>query len=190
MRDRISVSELAQQPRGRVAHGWQDDWATTSESALSQLLYCADRPWVDFTDPLLTQVHAGHAVMWVSFSRSVQFFALVDGHLIRIRQAPEGAHLMGDGLPVLIEPPLIATACGCGDASGYRSTPPLLVAVVDHPEKADQEMGELVAQARAVGRQLVEAGYDRDPVPAGHPPDPCGALYCPASPPTSETAGG
>ena len=153
---------------------------------MSQLLYRADRPWVELTDPLLAQVHAGHAVMWISFSRSIQFFALEDGQLIRIRQAPEGAHLMGDGLPVMIEPPLVATACGCGDASGYRSTPPLLVAVVDHPEKADQEVVELAAEARAVGRQLVEAGYARDALPARHPPDPCGALYCPASPPSVE----
>jgi hypothetical protein len=139
------------------------------------VLYRAGDPWVDLTDRVLETVQAGHVVMWVSLSGTIQLFAGADGFITRLRRGAAGSVHAGDGLPLLVEAPFFATACGCGDGSGYRSTPPLGVGVID--TAADVEA--LYAEARRLAEELVAAGYDPARVPDGHPDGPCPALYCP-----------
>jgi hypothetical protein len=152
--------------------------SSRQERAVSQLLHRADHRWVDLTDRILERVHRGRPVLWVGLSGALQLFAAADGVLTRTRQAPDGAQQLGDGWPLIVQPPLFATACGCGDGSGYRSTRPLLVAALT---SADDVSG-LLEQARSVARQLLDAGYDLAAPPAGHPPQSCRALTCPLAP--------
>ena len=142
---------------------------------MGQILHRADGPWTDLTDPIVEQV-ATRAVVWISFSGTVQLFAMLEGLMTRTRVPSRGraAH-WGDGWPLLVEDPVFWTACGCGDGTGYRSTRPLLVAAVDSPTEVD----DLHEEGGALAKSLVAAGFTGDMVPAGHPPEPCGAIYCP-----------
>jgi hypothetical protein len=142
---------------------------------VGQVLHRADASWADLTDPVLQHV-ATQAVLWVSFSGTLQVFAMRDGLLTRTRVPRRGrsTHL-GDGYPVLLRDPAFWSACGCGDGTGYRSTRPLLVAAIDNPREID----DLSEEAGALADSLLAAGLTRDVMPPGHPPDPCGAIYCP-----------
>lgn len=141
---------------------------------MAQLLHRADQPWTDLTTALSAAVGQGRIGLWMSFSGTVQYFATVDGCLTRTRQPARGSEHPGDGFPLIVEPPFFATACGCGDGTGYRSTRPLLVALVDGPG----DMDEMCDLRRRLVRQMVDDGFDAGSLPAGHPPGPCVALYC------------
>ena len=139
------------------------------------VLHRAGYPWVDLRPQIVAETDRGRAVMWISWSGTLQTFATLDGELVRIRQPGHLSAHAGDGLPLLVAKPFFATACGCGDAMGYRSTPPLAVATAKHAD----EVAPLVDDAMQRARQLAAAGFNLDQVPSGHPPGPCGAMYCP-----------
>ena len=122
---------------------------------------------------LIVTVSKGEAVLWMSSSGATQFFALVDGVLTRTREGRGSVHA-GDGRPLLFDEPSFATACGCGDRMGYRSTPPLLVAAIGDPD----DVKPLLDDALERVWQLTDGGHSADPKEVGHPPAPCGALYC------------
>ena len=142
---------------------------------MAEVLHRADAPpWSDLTGPLLQHV-ATHTVVWIGFSGTVVRFELLDGLLTRTRVPAGGGAQLGDGMPVVVEEPAFWTACGCGDATGYRSTRALLVATVDRPE----EIATLIEESREIAKATVAGGFSPQAVPPGHPQDPCGALHCP-----------
>lgn len=109
-------------------------------------------------------------------SQTITIFATIDGQPTRTRQARPGNELPGDGIPLAVEPPIIATGCGYTDNTGYRSTRPLLVATAHHPD----DITQLVELSHDVARQLRHHGRDLTAAPDGHPEQPCGAPSCAA----------
>lgn len=140
-----------------------------------RLLHRAGGPWVDLGPQLVAEISREKAVMWVSFSGTVQIFATVEDAPTRTRQGSRGSPHLGDGWTLLLEDPFFATACGCGDGTGFRSTPPLLVATID----TAADVARLFEDAKRWARRLADSGHDIDAVPTGHPKHPCGAMYCP-----------
>jgi len=141
------------------------------------VLHQAPGPFRDLHDSLLALTARRSQVAWVSMSGTLNLFYRRDGHLVRTRVPAPGAELIGDGLPLVIEPPFIATTCGFADHSGYRSTPPLVVAEVQSPA----DVKALWQHAQAQLQHLVESRFDVHAIPPGHPDRPCGAMYCPAT---------
>lgn len=139
------------------------------------VLHEAGGPWVDLQPQMVAETNRDRAVMWVSWSGTVQVFARLDGALTRVRQASHRSTYLGDGWPLIVEDPFFATACGFGDATRYRSTPPLLVATVDRTA----DVAGLVQDAMGRARRLAAEGFNLEQVPDGHPLDPCRAMYCP-----------
>lgn len=156
-----------------VSHG-RATLADRETEVVASVLHRAGDPWLNIQPQLVAEIDRGKAVMWVSFSGTVQLFAKLEDQVIRVRQGDRSSPHPGDGLGVLVPPPFFATACGFGDASGYRSTPPLLVVTVQRAA----DVVEQVEHAMTWGKQFA-AGHDLDWVPPGHPPDPCGAMHCP-----------
>lgn len=139
-----------------------------------ETLYAFGRDgYLDLAPRIREATDAGMAVIWMSASGTRQVLSRVHGDpLTRIRISAGNEHA-GDGLPVVVEEPWSATTCGFSCASGYRSTPPLVVAVV--VSEADvEELNRLVLD------------LTRDPmpqeewsaVPSDHPVGPCPAYYC------------
>ena len=134
-------------------------------------------------DPALgTRIRAhtlhGQIVQWISTSGTVQFFAAggMCG-LTRTRLHRGRTPHPGDGVP-LEAPGLEATSCGCWDATGYASTPPLVVAVAD----TGADFTAAYDRARTHGTAWLPTP------PAGHSDAPCGAHICLATGATSGTA--
>lgn len=125
---------------------------------------------------------ADAAVLWVSSSGTRQILARTDGMLTRHRYSAGNVH-PGDGWPLIIEEPWTATSCGLSCGSGYRSTPPLLVAVVE----SDADVQAAWDVAIETAHRLTQSGTD--PTPAGHPDWPCGARYCPVLEAPRDAAG-
>lgn len=143
---------------------------------LMEVLYRAGEPWVDLAGPIRLAVTTGRAVLWLSWSGTRQLFAWPDdGPFVRARHGVEGSVHPFDGHPLVVHEPWFATSCGTGDAGGYRSTPPLLVAVIAGAGAVEAAM----AEARALVERLDTAGFSFDDIPEGHPDRPCGAMLCP-----------
>ncbi len=141
---------------------------------VTHVLHQAGDSWRDLCSPILQRINTGLPVSWMSFSGTVQILASSDGLLTRTRSS-KGSPLPGDGWPLLVESPFFATACGCGDASGYRSTPPLLVVALESVDDVNVVIGTFGERVR----RLIESGFEADAVPEGHPQTACGARYCP-----------
>ena len=152
-------------------------------ATVSDILYRADGAWADLSVALLGRLNAGQPVVWIAFSQAITIFANLDGQLTRTRQARPGNELPGDGMPLVVEAPLIATGCGFSDDTGYRSTRPLLVATAHHRDDITR-LGEL---ARDVARQLHHHGRDLTSTPEGHPEQPCRAPSCAMGPGSPST---
>ena len=146
---------------------------------MSELLYSAGDRWVDMTHLVLQHLSSGRVVMWVSLSGTRLIVAVQDRVITRTRLgAADSVHAF-DGWPVMVEPPFFATACGFGDQTGYRSTPPLLVAAIGGHDDGPDEIGRFTRVAARMAHQLLTDGYDATSVPSGHPVEPCAALHCP-----------
>lgn len=139
------------------------------------VLHRAGGPWLDLRPEMVAVTSSRHSVLWVSFSGTVQLIAVVEGALTRVRQGSRWSPHPGDGWQLFVEEPYFATSCGFGDGSGYRSTPPLLVATVG----GAADVASALDEARIWSRQLAADGHDLEGTPSGHPTGPCGALYCP-----------
>ena len=152
---------------------------------VTRVMYRAGDPWVNLQPQIVAETDQERAVLWISWSGAVQVFARVDGELARLRQGSDQAAHSRDGLPLLVGHPFFATACGCGDAAGYRSTPPQLVAAAE----LETDVASLVADAMGQTRPLAADGFNVDQVSEHHPPAPCGAMYCPRIVPEAIIAG-
>ena len=127
--------------------------------------------FVDLAGEIRAVTSAGVAVLWVSGSGTRQILARTDGLLTRRRYSAGNVH-PGDGWALIVEEPWTATSCGLSCGSGYRSTQPLLVAVVE----SDADVRSAWELAIATAHRVTRTGTV--PSPPGHPDDPCGALYC------------
>ena len=142
---------------------------------MTDILYRADGPWDNLSGLLVEQLDAGQPVFWIAFSQTITIVATVDGQPPRTRQARPGHDLPGDGIPLAIEPPIIATGCGYADNTGYRSTRPLLVATAHHPDDITRQ----VELSHRIARELHADGRDLSAAPDGHPGRGCGVPQCP-----------
>ena len=148
------------------------------------VLYRAGGPWRNLTASLVSHTAQGCEVGWVSTSGTLLVFATGIGGLTRRRVNPHALHAWAH-LPLIWQEPSFATACGCGDGSGYRSTPALLVVAFD----AQAELETLVAEAVSTADQLVAEGHDFLAAPPDHPAAPCAAMYCPLITPEAVASG-
>ena len=142
---------------------------------MTDILYRADGPWADLSRLLVDQLDAGRPVVWIAYSQTITIFANLDGQPTRTRQARPGNELPGDGIPLTVEPPVIATGCGYTDNTGYRSTRPLLVATVQQPDDITRH----VELSHDIARQLHHDGRDLAAAPDGHPDGACHVSMCP-----------
>jgi hypothetical protein len=141
------------------------------EGAVQQRIYRFGDDYVDLTDDLTDLLLVGAVVLWISASGTRQLLAQTGGLLTRTRVSSGNPH-PGDTFALILESPWSATSCGLTCASGYCSTPPAWVGVVETAADVEAAYAEAVAALHGVSQDRWEA------LTTGHPHGPCGALHC------------
>lgn len=136
-----------------------------------RVLYQFPGGYRDLAGDIVAAAAAGQMVVWLSASGTASLYGSHDGCLIRVRRSITNPH-PGDDFPLMVVNPFTATSCGAGDGAGFRSTPPVLVAVIDTPE--DVESGNELGRKL---RQQIDEDVWRT-IPPDHPDHACTALYC------------
>lgn len=138
----------------------------------------------DLGQRIRSHMDEGHIVVWRSVSGAVMTLANIGSaggvDTVGIRNNPHDP-FDADGLPLVLGR-IDATSCGLWSPTGYRSSRPVTVHVLERADDADGGAGSEDWQRtlRAVADKEAPHAW-MEQVPDGHPHEPCPVAHCPVA---------